>query len=512
MPVIENLGSVGIITDRPDFSLPPEAWSAGQNVRMNEGSVEKFLGHSQVFGAPTVDPYFLLPVQTTTEFYWLYASLLKVYVTDGILHTDITRTVGGDYSATADKNWTGVIFGGVPVLNNGFDEPQMWTPIGTGTKLQALTAWPASTTCNSLRSFKNFLVAMDVTKSGTRYPRLVKWSHSASFNSVPSSWDETDATKDAGEYELADTRGDVIDGLQLNDSFIIYKEDSIWGMQFVGAPLVFRFYKITDQVGIFSKRCVAEWEGGHFAFGHNDCIVTDGQSVRSVMDKRIRREVYDNIDPDSYSSVFVVANRLRREVWVCYPTTGSSYCDKAAVWNWAEDTFGFRDLPDVSDAGYGIIQDGGATDWDSDAGTWSSDSTIWDQRNFNPTQNSLVFASPSNSKMYAVDETNQEAGANMTAYVQRTGLLLGAPDRVKWLTGVIPNMDASGPVEFYFAGQMSSKETPVWDGPYSFDPANQHRVDCRVSHRYLGVKVQSDTDIGWKLSGMEMEMVDSGAN
>lgn len=508
---IENLGGVGVIKDRPAFSLPPNAWSDARNVRMNEGAVEKFLGHSQVFGTPMVEPHFLLPVQTTSAFYWMYASLTKVYVTDGATHTDLTRTTGGDYSANINDNWTGVVLGGIPVLNNGNDDPQMWSPVSTGTPLAKLTAWPASTTCKAMRAFKTFLFALNVTKSGTNYPRLVKWSHSSSFNSVPSSWDESDATLDAGEYELADTRGDVVDGLQLNDSFIIYKDDSIWGAQFVGAPLIFKFYNITDQVGIFSRRCIAEYEGGHFVFGHNDCVVTDGQTVRSVLDKTNRRFLYNSIDSDGYTRAFVIANRQRREIWICFPSHGSTHCDQALIWNWAENSFGHRDLPNVLDGKYGIADTSGtAADWANRAGTWDASAGSWDQKQYNPTQNSLIFAGTNDTKIYMADDTNQEDGSNMTAFVERTGLAIGSPNKVKMARRIVPHMESSGIVDIYVGGQMETEGPVSWTGPYQFDPSLDHKIDCRVNHRLLAIKFESDSSINWKLNSMEVDIVSAG--
>ena len=39
---------------------------------------------------------------------------------------------------------------------------------------------------------QNYLIALDLTKSGTRYPHMVKWSAAADPGTVPASWDETD--------------------------------------------------------------------------------------------------------------------------------------------------------------------------------------------------------------------------------------------------------------------------------------------------------------------------------
>ena len=76
MAMITGLGTVGIIKDQPAYTLPPNAWSDGRNVRMSEGSVEKFLGHRQAIGTPTAAPYFVLPIKTATAAYWIYAGII----------------------------------------------------------------------------------------------------------------------------------------------------------------------------------------------------------------------------------------------------------------------------------------------------------------------------------------------------------------------------------------------------------------------------------------------------
>ena len=59
----------------------------------------------------------------------------------------------------------------------------------------------------------------------TTYPSRVFWSQPAEPDALPSTFDATDDTADAGWVDLADTAGDVVDCLPLGDVNIIYKED-----------------------------------------------------------------------------------------------------------------------------------------------------------------------------------------------------------------------------------------------------------------------------------------------
>ena len=126
MPLISDLGKVGVIKDVLPHRLPPNAFSDGRNVRFYENSVEKFLGHSNAFSgeieSPIVQPYWLTSIRQATDMYVVYAGQNKVYATDGSTHYDMTRTTG-DYSMSTSKGWTGGVMGGIVFLNNGVDSP-----------------------------------------------------------------------------------------------------------------------------------------------------------------------------------------------------------------------------------------------------------------------------------------------------------------------------------------------------------------------------------------------------
>ena len=49
---------------------------------------------------------------------------------------------------------------------------------------------------------------------------------------------------------------------------------------------------------------------------------------------------------------------------------------------------------------------------------------------------------------------------------------------------------------------MSTEDGITWEGPIAFNPNSQSKVSCRISGKYLGIKIVSDTDIDWKLHGL----------
>lgn len=374
---IENVGRIGIITDVKSHELPPEAWSGGQNMRFANNVAEKMQGEATVFGTPTVPPHWLLPWQRTTgAFRWIYASTAKIYYTDGTTHFDITR-VSGDYTAGSRPIWSGGILHGVPILNhdNITDKPQQWD--GGAAKLKDLDTWPDDTYTQIIRVFRNFLVAFDVTKVATRFPYLVKWSHPADPGAVPVTWDETDATKLAGEQTIAQSGGFIVDAHPLNDLMVIYKEDAIWTMQFIGGVFVFSFKENSQTIGALAPRCVQSFYRRDFLVGTNDIIMFDGLTPQSVINKRMRNYFFKNISSDFLPYTFVVANHAEREMWVCYVEQGATFCNKALIWNYADQTWTIRDLPDVTHISLGPVTEVATDTFNASRGSYTVTTVSW---------------------------------------------------------------------------------------------------------------------------------------
>jgi len=511
---LDNVGTIGLINDVDPQDLPDGAFSGGQNIRFKDGYLEKVKGYSSVFGTPSVAPYWMLPIVSSSTLYWVYCGLAKVYVTDGTTHTNITRqtaSVDVDYSATAAKNWSGGFLSGIGVFNNGVDDPQVWSPAVPGTKLTSLK-WDASETWSSknhqakiIRPFGNFWVALDITKSSTNYPYLVKWAHPASVGAEPVTWDETDTTKDAGEFDLGKTGGALVDALTLRDSFIIYKEDSIYSMRHTGGEFVFEFKEIF-QFGAISSRCIKEFEGKHIVLSHGDLIVHDGQSAKSIINKRMKNWLFNSIDQDNFATCFVTQNHQKNEFMVCFPETGHSLPSKALIWNYRDNTFGTRDLPNTPHIAYGIVDSGSSVDWDSDSESWDDDSSSWNQRSFNPTVLRSLMASGTN--LYLLDDTNTEDGTIFTAYAERASWDFGT-NTIKFVKKLWPRIIASGEVTIKLGTQFNKNDGISWTS-YTFDPSTDEYIDTLIKGRFISFRIESSANVEWKMAEIDFEVIETG--
>lgn len=538
MPIrlIDNVGAIGLIADTPAKKLPDGAWSDSENVRFDGYVAKKVGGSRAVFGSLSTSAYTVFPHNDINgDAYFAYAGLTRVYTTTNNVHFDITRqptTVSGTatlkaYNTDASEMWTGGVFGGLLFMNNGIDSPQVQLTPTASARLADLPNWPSTVTNRAacMRAFKNFLVALDITKGTTRYRQMVKWSASADPLTVPSTWDEADTTADAGETSLSDTAGSVIECLPLRDVNIIYKDDAIYGMQFIGGSFIFRFYQIFKNVGILAKRCVAAFEQYHCFVGNDlDIYVHDGSTIRSIAQDKWRRWLKDNIDGTNYKHTFVVANPVTTEIWICVPTGDDSYCSKVLMWNWRHDTWGVRTVDNVSSGAAGVVRSANYIEsWADITTTWDTEVRSWSELSSLPPEKRLVLSSP--SRLTGLIETEvgtAEFGAALPFYLERQGMW-AMPLKVDNNSRVIDLQSVK------FIRRVRFRTTVINSNNVTFKVAVQTDVDSAVVYesttkmlgttaeivvlkrgRFLSLRVESSADIDIELLSIEIEAESSG--
>ncbi len=389
MPGIEinDVAKYGVVLDTPSYMIPPEAWTTGLNVIVKDGGIENMPGWTTTFGTPTVAPSFVMPVRSFSVTYWLYMSLTKAYVWDGTTHTNVTRSVGGDYNASNTQSINGTTLGGIPILNNGTDVPQYWPALSVGTTLADLTAWPSGLKVATLRAFGPYLVGFNCTKGTDHFPHMVKFSTEADPGTLPSTWDETDATHNAGEFELSDANsGIILDALPLNEIMYIYKENSTWKLRIVGGrDIMTPGQAAWLQSGILAPRCVAITGDGkkHVVCTQDDIIWHDGNTVASVLTQKQRTRLFSEIDTSSFLTSFMFDDPSTRHMYFCYPSSGSTQPNKALVmyYGGGDEVWPVFNMDGVTFRNVAVGPIEGAADdaWPDDELLWEDDEVQWSE-------------------------------------------------------------------------------------------------------------------------------------
>ena len=503
---------VGICKDLPAHDLANGVVTDALNVRFREGSAELFTGQTNVYEPAPLAPVSTFSLRIGTDRYWLALSQAKAFCVTGSppVWTDVTRA-SADYNASLNTLWNGGVLNGVPIINNGIDFPQVWSPVATAQKLVDLPAWPSDTIARVIRPWRNYMFAFDIIKSGDRFPHRVKWSHSADPGTVPVSWDIADLTKDAGEFDLIG-EGHVIDALPLRQSLIIYKENSTHMATFSGAPLMFNFQEVFSSSGMLSPDCAVEIDGSHVVLTSNDVIRHDGATIQSVVDKTTRRWLFKNIDSSMYSRCFVTKNVYFNEVWVCFPELGATNCTMALVYNYKDGSISIRELPGVTGAGTGLVDEGSDQTFDSSAGSFDADVSPFNSSEFGAQLTRTVLCAPGKPALVLVDSTPQFFGVNINGFAERRDITFDKPNQIKTIQRLRPRITApTGTVlNFRIGGQMTQDGPIDWSDAIPFVVDEDTSVDAFATGRYLAWRVDSNTSNAWRLDGLDMEYTLNG--
>lgn len=498
---INDLASVGLIRDIEPHQLPPEAFTEASNMRFFNQGVETIGGRAQVFGTPTVAPHFALPIANMSQTYWLYASLTKVYVFDGVNHTNITRqtaSVDVDYTATQTRDWNGMVFGGVPVLNNGQDVPQYWATLSTGTKLAALPNWTSTLRARILRSLGPHMIAFNLTDNGTVYPHLVQWSHPADPGSVPASWDYTSATYDAGRKDLPDVNAGVIqEALPLAGKMFIYKDNSTWRMSFIGGQFIFDFQTFLETSGILGPRCVAVTGDGqrHVVATQDDIIIHNGTSAQSILTERYKKYLFNQIDTDNYQNSFMFANPAYNEIWFCYPEPGQTNPTRALIWNYSGGKLGAFSEASVNfrNVALGVIETASDYTWETIPTAWDSVDAPWSEAS----RRKLLACNTDATELHLLDSGSTFNGTSISSVLTRTALgVVGRKRTGEWIVDFMKMKFISrlwikasgGPINVRVGMAETPQGSVTWSLAQTFDPTTQLFLDFETTGRAIAVE------------------------
>jgi hypothetical protein len=207
------------------------------------------------------------------------ASASKIYKFDAatLNFSDVSKA-GGYANAPTDV----VQFGNALIAANNAEKLQAWT-IGTS------TAWADLAAAAPIAKFVTIVRDFVVSGYQSNNPNRVQWSD---IN------DETDWT--SGAASQADSQdipdgGDIV-GLTGGEFGLVFLQNSIHRMSYVGSPLFFQFDNISRGVGCAANGSIAQYKQVSFFLGDNGFYMCDGQTVTPIGAEKVDRWFFDNVD------------------------------------------------------------------------------------------------------------------------------------------------------------------------------------------------------------------------
>jgi hypothetical protein len=163
----------------------------------------------------------------------------------------------------------------------------------------------------------------------TQSPLLVRWSDQENA----ADWTPS-TTNQAGSLPL--TRGSqIITALQSRQEILVWTDSTLYSMQYLGYPLVWKAELLGDNISIVGENAAALASGVTYWMGRDKFYKYDGRVQTQNCD--LREYIFNDFNTQQSEQVFASTNEGFNEVWWFYCSTDSTVVDKYAIYNYAED-------------------------------------------------------------------------------------------------------------------------------------------------------------------------------
>lgn len=167
-------------------------------------------------------------------------------------------------------------------------------------------------------------------------PMLIRWSDQESaVNWTPA------ATNQAGSLRLS--HGSRIDAtLQTRQEILVWTDTSLYGLQYLGPPIVWGSQLLTDNISIVSDRAMTLAAGVTYWMGEDKFYTYDGRVNTLSCD--LRQYIFSNINRDQYAQICAGTSEQFNEVWWFYPSQNSTVNDLYVIYNYLEKVWYYGNI------------------------------------------------------------------------------------------------------------------------------------------------------------------------
>jgi hypothetical protein len=467
---------------------------------------------------------------------------------DGVF--SISATSGGGAGATAEYQETtgldtftvGVGWGADPWGSGGWGDPaivgigqqlRLWTAdnygedlviaprggdlfywdasLGTTVRAQFLSALstaagfsgqfvPTATNEILASAIQRFVIAMgansyDPTNANTPFdPMLVRWSDQENpYEWVPA------ITNQSGEFRL--THGSyIVTSNPTRQENLIWTDSALYSMQYLGAPYVWGFNLLMDNLSIVSPNAAVTANNVTYWMGRDKFYVYSGRV--ETLPCALRQYVFNDLNLDQAYQVFSGSNEAYNEVWWFYCSNGSTVIDKYVIYNYLENIWYYGSM--------------NRTAW--------LDSSLRDYP---------MAASYENRILYHEVGTDDVSGLSpvpINAFIQSADFDIGDGDRFAFVWRILPDINFNGSTADKPSVRMEIKPRRNAGAPYSpaDNPTVQSQDDYRLTRSYdiqefdgqvytrlrgrqMALRIESDQlGVAWQLGSVRADIRPDG--
>jgi len=507
---VKDLSKGGLVKDTSPINLPENVFTDALNVRFRKSSVESFLGESTLLSMSSLQAEYGIHWRRPDAGYNVFAKDGSI-IRKNASGTESTLLASGSYS---NSSWQMDSFGGGYAIffNNGQSTPLYALYNGgiADAALQPFTGWNYGSgytvTAKVIRPFNYSLVAANLTindgVSITAAPSTIRISVQAAIGGFPSIWQPGLTTDTADEFEVT-AESPIVEMLELRGNMMIYSSNTIHSLTINNGIASVRPYARGH--GALGTNCVVEFDNQHLVVDRNDIYTHNGSGqIKPVAEGRMREYFFNNLNQTYVDSVFLVKNAQFREIWICFPdlTASTAKCNKALVYNYLEDNFTLRTLPNVKS----IFR---APELSSGSFKYGKETML------GCLSETRVMQFDSGYQMY---DTGTGTFVDFLSMVERKRLAADDPFGSNYIAGITPLfevVDLDATIDIYMTHQNVYDKEPVYtntDGRdlFTIQPRSEsqgYKIDPRTEGRFINMKIQSEYH--WKLSMLGLDIVKS---
>jgi hypothetical protein len=172
--------------------------------------------------------------------------------------------------------------------------------------------------------------------SSVQNPMLIRWSDQESVLV----WTPA-ITNQAGSYLLSHGSS-IITALQSRQEILVYTDSALYSMQYLGAPYVWGFQLLADNISIISPNAVSIVNNVTYWMGQDKFYMYSGRV--ETLPCTLREYVFQDINMTQSQQFFSGTNEGFNEVWWFYCTASSNYVDRYVIYNHLERIWYYGNL------------------------------------------------------------------------------------------------------------------------------------------------------------------------
>ena len=568
---LQGFGLQGLNTDTLPTMLPEGALTLAKNIEPEGGGVRSVFGEYKLFNVPLKPFYHTAFID--------YSGDQKMAISDSFSAMIVDMATGVSTNITPDTGtWGGgyVTFSylqGLLVVNSSSDGAFFWDQTGTG-KLELLPGWTHTGDnrwrCKQIVAYRNYLVAVGLGIWSTTYNAYDYWTHRIAWSSgfgdpgIPS-WTWTPALdNDAGDDTLGETPGFIMGAVPIRDALWVIKEDSIFECKWIGGDYVMRTRMIHPDLGTKMLRGFVEMKGNLIVFNSKDVVVFDGHNTRSIVDQRIRKKLFDDVNGPYWFLCQLHVHAPSSQLFLSVASKGqdiapvrSNVLQKCYVYNWDTNVWTERDLrrsygfdnalltldQPVVAGGFQATVTNPGEEWNGASLPWNSDTDPWDPPGsspgnpqppggdpgdgswskgmIDPSVTSVIVweSDPSDGSWWAsalVNSNTYSDGSRKFCAIEKIGIPIeGSPGKVM-MTRAWFELQGTAEVRIVFGSQESPNGVINWgnnDVAHQVlvtDSSNEIEVTPRVTGRFICFHLESSSTGWWRLGGITFHWESAG--